>query len=64
MKEYAYETFYYGRGPVLKAGNKDRWRSIIDRYAKQGYRYAGYIPAEFGPYGMLNAIDLIFEKDV
>ncbi len=64
MKEYTYETFYINHNWVFRKENPQRCRDIIDRYARQGYRYAGYVPTEFGLYGMLNAIDLIFEKDV
>lgn len=38
-------------------------RLIIDEYAQQGYRYAGYIPTKLNGYGGVMAFDLIFEKD-
>lgn len=38
-------------------------RNIIDEYAKQGYRFVGYIPIEMTNYGKYKIIDLIFEKE-
>ena len=38
-------------------------REIIDKYAEMGYRYVGYIPTNFGPYGRIIHVDLIFEID-
>lgn len=63
MREYVYETFYYGHTWVTRNNNKQRCRDVIDRFLRNGYRYVGYVPTEFGAYGMINAIDLIFEKD-
>jgi len=37
------------------------YREIIEEYAKQGYRYVGYIPQE-QTRNHLATIDLIFEK--
>lgn len=36
-------------------------REIIDRYAKMGYTYKGYIPTKINGEGRIRAIDLIFE---
>lgn len=38
-------------------------RDIIDRYAKMGYTYKGYIPTKINGEGRMTAIDLIFEID-
>jgi len=37
-------------------------RELICEYAAKGYRYAGFLPVEFGPSGKTLAVDLIFEK--
>jgi len=36
-------------------------RDIINKYAKKGYRYVGYIPTKISDYGKIKVIDLIFE---
>lgn len=38
-------------------------RELIDRYAAQGWRYAGWVPAHITK-GEIVQIDLIFEKEV
>lgn len=43
--------------------NRFEYRDIVDKYAKKGYRFVGWIPATMGGYGMIDSIDLIFEKD-
>lgn len=40
----------------------EKYRQIIDKYAKDGYRYAGFVPVKVGYYGNLKSIDLVFEK--
>ena len=37
-------------------------RDIIDKYAKRGYRYVGFVPARSDNGGRITEIDLIFEK--
>ncbi len=37
-------------------------REIIENNAKEGYRYAGYVPTVYGPSGKVLKIDMIFEK--
>ncbi len=62
MKKYEYVT--------IKKINKfigaecTEHRSIIDSYAANGYRYAGFIPTKMTDYGKIKEIDLIFEKDI
>ena len=37
-------------------------RDIIAKYAKNGYKYIGFIPIKSDGYGRIKEIDLIFEK--
>ena len=52
---------------ILK--NTQHWeftehREIIEKYASDGWRYVGYIPADVSNSGgAVNKIDLIFEKE-
>ena len=59
MKRYEYVTIetkgYIGQ--TIKGH-----REVIDRYAADGYRYAGYIPVEAID-GNIFKLDLIFEID-
>lgn len=61
MKKYEYVTLHIGRFIGAKS---EGHRQIIDSYAKQGYRYIGYLPVSMTDYGKLKDIDLIFEIDV
>jgi len=38
-------------------------REVIDKYAKKGYRYVGFIPTTIEGYGRITSFDLVFEKD-
>lgn len=38
-------------------------QSLIDRRAKEGWRYAGWVPAQISS-GEIVQLDLIFEKEV
>ncbi|MCQ2433118.1 MAG: DUF4177 domain-containing protein [Clostridia bacterium] len=38
-------------------------KEIIDRYARMGYRYVGFVPTKIVGYGCIREIDLIFECD-
>ena len=66
MYRYEYERLsidFSGWGPL--GGNEYRsemHRQIIDRRAKQGWRYVGYIPAAQRGTGHVSEIDLVFEK--
>lgn len=60
MKEYEYVSVDIS-GFVF-AGNEEH-RSIIDEYAANGYRYAGFIPTAINGHGKILTIDLIFERD-
>lgn len=61
MKEYKYVAIHTGN---LIGARSDNHREIIDKYAKQGYRYVGYIPTVMSDYGKIKDMDLIFERDV
>lgn len=61
MKQYEYVRVQ-GTG-VMSARFEDH-RSVIDRYAAQGYSYAGYIPAAISAHGVVTEMDLIFEKEL
>lgn len=37
-------------------------RIIIDKYAKKGYKYVGFIPVKSDGYGRIKIMDLVFEK--
>lgn len=36
---------------------------VIKDMAEKGYSYVGYIPSRIQSYGMISAIDLVFEKE-
>ncbi|MCI8576967.1 MAG: DUF4177 domain-containing protein [Lachnospiraceae bacterium] len=61
MKKYEYVTVHTGK--FIGARSEDH-RGIIDQYAKQGYRYVGFIPTKMSDYGKIKDMDLIFETDV
>lgn len=58
MKRYEYVPveigWFFGSGTI-------EHRDIIDRYAKMGYTYKGYIPTNINGEGRMKSIDLIFE---
>ena len=61
MDMFKYEYVKVGNEGVF--GSKFiQHRDIIDKYAKNGYRYAGFIPIKSDSYGRIKEIDLIFEK--
>ena len=60
MYQYHYVTVT-GEG-VVSTKFKEH-RELIDRYAAQGWRYAGWVPAHSQD-GEITQIDLIFEKEV
>lgn len=67
MYTYEYERVHVQHGKVLwegklfKAGD---YRTVIDERARDGWRYAGYIPAEQLGAGFIAELDLIFEKEM
>ena len=61
MKKYEY--VHLEIGGVFGARSKEH-RKLIDEYAARGYRYVDYIPTEINGHGVIQEIDLIFEKDI
>ena len=61
MYEYEYVTVI---GEGVMATKYREHREIIDRRAKEGWRYAGWIPARSTNGGTVVQIDLIFEREV
>ncbi len=61
MKKYEYVTVHTGK--FIGARSEDH-RGIIDQYAKQGYRYVGFIPTKMSDYGKIKDMDLVFEMDL
>ena len=50
-------------GKGILGSKIEEHRKIIDEYAANGYRYAGYIPILMDSNGKLYDIDLIFERE-
>lgn len=63
MKQYEYVTIELENSKLTTAKSTAH-RQIIDKYAAEGYSYAGYVPCVIGPSGKLLSVDLIFEKDI
>lgn len=64
MKKYEYVTIdTVGKG--FFSNNTDSHRSVIDNYAKKGYRYVGWFPIKSSNLleGVIEKVDLIFEID-
>ncbi len=62
MKQYEYVTVEFENNKLTTAKNTAH-REVIDKYAAEGFRYAGYVPNVIGPSGKILSMDLIFEKD-
>lgn len=62
MKRYEYVSVSYKMKDVVMATVSEH-REIIEKYAGQGYRYAGMVPTEISANGCVRKMDLIFEKD-
>ncbi len=63
MYEYQYIELYTGGGFWLN-NREGTHREIIDREAKDGWRYVGYVPLSFTGNGGIKSMDLIFEREV
>jgi len=61
VKMYKYEFVTIGNEKFMGA-KYTRHRNIIDEYAKNGYRYVGFIPTKTTDWGKFMTIDLVFEK--
>lgn len=62
MKEYKYVEMECENHKATSSSVTGH-REMIDKYAKEGYSYAGYIPTKMGPSGKMLSLDLIFEKE-
>ncbi|MCI8809217.1 MAG: DUF4177 domain-containing protein [Oscillibacter sp.] len=60
MLEYEFETV---NGGGIMATIIEDHREVIQRRAKQGWRFAGWVPAKQKGYGYIAEIDLIFERE-
>ncbi len=40
----------------------DGYRDIIREKGEEGFLYAGFVPAKYGPSGKMLEIDLVFQK--
>ncbi len=49
-------------GKGIFAPNSGEHREVINKFAKEGYRYSGFIPVTQGAYGSIATMDLIFER--
>ena len=49
-------------GEGVMATKFQEHRAIIDRYAAQGWRYAGWVPAHITD-GTVEQLDLVFERE-
>ncbi len=60
MLEYEFEKAF--GGGFFVAEIKDH-RDIIQRRAAEGWRYAGWIPTQQSGHGIIEEIDLIFQRE-
>ena len=61
MKEYKYvEVKFEAKGVLFLSASEPK--EIINKYAKEGYSYVGFIPTLIDANGGFRRIDLIFEK--
>lgn len=60
MLEYEFEKV---TGGGFWATVVDSHREVIQRRARQGWRFAGWIPTKQKGYGYIAEIDLIFERE-
>ena len=62
MYQYEYEIVNTGGG-MFQDNGKRAHREMIDRRAKAGWRYVGFMPNGFTSHGGIGQVDLIFEKE-
>ena len=55
------ERLEFNNNPPGCAEAQD-YKEVIERNAKEGFKYAGFIPVKMGPSGKILSIDLIFQK--
>ncbi len=63
MYEYQYIVIDTGGGFWINNAEGTH-REVIDREARNGWRYVGYVPLTFSSYGGIKSMDLIFEKEI
>ena len=67
MYVYEYERVHSDlSGWGMIGGNKygsEEYKAVIDARAKDGWRYAGFIPAVQRGTGHIEEMDLVFEKE-
>ncbi|MCL2855214.1 MAG: DUF4177 domain-containing protein [Defluviitaleaceae bacterium] len=59
---YEYEYVHVETAGIVFGFNSDEHRSIINKYAKAGWRYVGFMPTYQRGNGVIRSVDLIFEK--
>ena len=68
MYKYEYEKVKCELGGYGVLGGNvysiDDYKSIIEKRAKEGYRYVGFIPTKQRGTGHIQELELIFEKKV
>ena len=62
MYRYEYESIDVGGG-IWIDNSGCKHREVIDQRARDGWRYAGYMPIQFSGRGSPTVIDLIFERE-
>ncbi len=60
MYKYDYVTVRLG----FFRGGTEEIEQIINERALQGYRFVTTIPADYGNYGRISKLTLVFEKEV
>ena len=63
MYESQYVELYTGGGFWIDNGSGAH-REVIDREARDGWRYVGYVPLSFTSNGGIKSMDLIFEREI
>jgi hypothetical protein len=63
MYEYQYIEIHTGGGFWIDNGSGGH-REVIDREARDGWRYVGYVPLTFSSRGGIKSMDLVFEREI
>lgn len=59
--ETKFERLEFRNNPAMNAETEEH-RETIEKYAGEGYRYAGSFPVKTGPSGKVLITDMIFQK--
>ena len=62
MYEYEYVNLRTGGGFFFDNSDAAH-RDIIDKRAKDGWRFVAAVPTQFTSYGGTKAVDLVFERE-